>query len=168
MSFEKLSSDVLRKHKGISYPGVTTSFLCYDSTGRVFQAKRSKNARDEHGRWDFGGGGLKHGQSLIDNLKREVKEEYNFTALKIDFVGYLDVFRNINGLDTHWLCMAFTVLVNPEEFNLNEPEMVDDYGWFTLDSLPEPQHTITPLYFQQYEDKIRSLIAEGIKASTNR
>ena len=163
MTFQKLTSEELRKHKGISYPGVTTSFLCYDSSGRVFQAKRSKHSRDEQGSWEFGGGGLKHGQTLINNLTRELKEEFNFKPLKLDFIGHFEMFRESNGIKTHWLAMGFAVLVDPEELNINEPEMFDDHGWFTLETLPSPQHSVTHLYLEQYGEKIRNIIAGGSK-----
>ena len=42
--------------KGIDFIGITTVFFCHDGKGKFLMAKRSKNARDEHGRWDIGGG----------------------------------------------------------------------------------------------------------------
>lgn len=159
MSFIKLTSEELRKHKGISFPGVTTVFICYDAEGRVFLAQRSKNSRDEQGNWDFGGGGLKHGQSIIDNLHRELKEEYNFTPKNTEFIGYMDVFRKNNDDNlTHWLAMPFAVLVDPAELKINETEMVDDYGWFTLDKLPSPMHSSAPTFLKMYGDKLREII----------
>lgn len=156
MSFTKLTSDQLRKHKGISFPGVTTVFFCHDGKGRVLLARRSANARDEHGHWDPGAGGLKHGQSVIDNLKRELMEEYGVKPKKIDFIGYMDAFRkNVEGLDTHWLAMYFAVLVDPKKVQLKEPDILDKLGWFSLDNLPSPMHS-------QFE-KFYSLHGETLK-----
>ena len=90
MAIKKLSAEELRTHKGVSFPGITTVFICHDGNGRIFLTRRSQNTRDEHGRWDVGGGGLKHGQSLEQNLRREVKEEYNVDPLQVDFVGYVE------------------------------------------------------------------------------
>jgi 8-oxo-dGTP diphosphatase len=110
MNFQKLDPDTIRLHKGKSFPGVTTTFFCHDGNGKLFLAQRSNRARDEHGRWDPGGGGLKFGQSLIENLNREIKEEYNATSKQTDFLGYFDVFRtDQEGVDTHWLAMCFAV-----------------------------------------------------------
>jgi len=72
--FKKLTPEELRKHKGVSFTGITTVFLCHDGKGNLLLGKRSKNTRDEHGRWDVGAGGLKHGQTVEENLKREIKE----------------------------------------------------------------------------------------------
>ena len=62
--------------KGVDYPGVTVVFLCHDGKGNYLLGKRSKNCRDEQGRWDSGGGGLDLGSSVEETLKREIKEEY--------------------------------------------------------------------------------------------
>ena len=139
---KKLSPDTLRRHKGISFVGVTTCFLCHDGAGRIFLAKRSRNARDEHGRWEMGGGGLKWGESVEANMRREVKEEYNATPLDVEFLGYRDVHRtNPDGQPTYWVALDFAVRVDPAETKIMEPEMFDDAGWFTLDTLPQPLHS---------------------------
>lgn len=137
-----MTPEELRRHKGISFTGITTVFLCHDGQGNLFLTKRSKNTRDEHGRWDPGGGGLKHGQSVEDSLRREVMEEYGVEALETKFIGYFDAFRkSLDGLPTHWLAMCFAVQVDPSQVQIKEPEMVDDQGWFTLDKLPSPMHS---------------------------
>jgi len=161
MTFKKLTPEQLRGHKGKSFVGITTAFICYDGQGNIFLAQRSENTRDEHGNWDAGGGGLKFGQTLEQNLIREVKEEYNFTTISIQFLGYMDVFRNApDGEPTHWLAMFFTVLVNPAELNLNEPEMVDDSGWFTLDNLPTPMHSQFGPLLKLHGKKFREIISK--------
>ena len=142
MTFKKLSPETLREHKGKSFTGITTVFFCHDGNGNLFLTKRSKKTRDEHGRWDPGGGGLKHGQSIEQNMLREVKEEYNVDPIETEFIGYFDAFRNApDGEPTHWLAMCFAVKVDRSKVKINEPEMVDDSGWFTLDKLPEPLHS---------------------------
>lgn len=151
MSDHKLSSDEIRAHKGVSFTGITTAFMCHDGHGKIFLTKRSKHTRDEHGNWDAGGGGLKHGQSLEDNLKREIKEEYDADPLNIEFLGYLDAFRtNQHGQATHWLAMYFAVLVDPKQVKINEPDMVDDSGWFTLDQLPKPMHSMWSTFYAKH------------------
>ncbi len=156
---DKLTSDVIRAHKGISFVGVTTSFLCYDSDGYFVMAKRGKQARDEQGTWDQGGGGLKWGVTAEDNVRREVLEEYGATARQIDFIGYRDVFRTLpDGTKTHWLLLSFAVLVNREEVRNNEPEVLDEIGWFTLDTLPTPLHSQQLPLFKQYPDELAQFI----------
>lgn len=159
MAITKLPSEILREHKGISFVGVSTVFLCHDGKGEIFLAKRSKNSRDEHGCWTPGAGGLKHGQSLEQNIRRELKEENDAEALKIDFLGYTDVFRKLDdGTPTHWLAMDFAVLVDPTQMKINEPDMFDDFGWYTLNNLPAPLHSQFDMFIQKYGDKIKCII----------
>ena len=159
MSFQKLSPEVLRQHKGISFTGITTVFFCYDAAGRLFLAKRSGNARDEHGRWEPGAGGLKHGQTVEDSLRRELLEELNVEPLTIDFIGYFDTFRdNANGLRSHWVALCFAVKVDPISVRINEPEMVDDSGWFALDNLPSPLHSQFEVFFTKYRPVLETII----------
>lgn len=160
MSFKKLSPEELRKHKGISFTGITTVFFCHDGKGNIFLAKRSKNTRDEHGRWDPGGGGLKHGQSLEQNLHRELKEEYNATPISTEFIGYFDAFRTSpEGKPTHWLAMCFAVQVDSKEIKINEPDMFDDYGWFSLDDLPKPLHSQFDVFMKKHGKKLNALLS---------
>lgn len=156
----KLSSGTLRRHKGVSFVGVTTPFVCYDEKGRVFMAKRSKNARDEQGCWDFGSGGLKVGQPIEDNMRRELLEEYGVKPLKVTFIGHFDLFRTLpDGTPTHWVGIAHAVLVDPRKVKIMEPDMFDDSGWFTLDTLPSPLHSgIEPIYLTKFHDRFREII----------
>lgn len=159
MAVKKLSPKELRAHKGVSFPGITTAFLCHDGQGKLFLARRSKNTRDEHGRWDVGAGGLKLGQSLEANLRRELKEEYDADAKRIDFLGYLDAFRTgTDGQPTHWLAMFFIVLVDPKQVKINEPDMIDEAGWFSLDELPSPMHSQFPAFYKKFGDQLRVII----------
>ncbi len=161
---KKLSSDTLREHKGISFVGVTTPFVCYDETGRVFLAKRSSKARDEHGCWDFGSGGLKVGQTIEGNMRRELLEEYGVAPLKVTLLGYFDLFRTLpDGTPTHWVAVAHAVKVDPSKVTIMEPEMVDASGWFTLDNLPSPLHSsIETVFLKKFGEKLRSIIAPDV------
>lgn len=105
-------------------------------------AKRSQAARDEKGRWDIGGGGLDWGLTAEENVIKEVQEEYTATPLKVDFMGYRDVFRTLaDQTQTHWLALDFVVLVDPKSVVINEPDKFEDSGWFTPDNLPQPLHS---------------------------
>lgn len=162
MGLDKLPADILRAHKGVSFVGITTVFFCYDGKGRFFMAKRSNKARDEQGKWEIGGGGLKWGLTAEENMRREVKEEYNGDVLKSDFLGYWDVLRELpDGTKTHWLALAFAALVDPAPIRINEPEMFDDCGWFTLDNLPSPLHSQTPYFFEKFGEQIREILSRS-------
>ncbi len=154
----KLSPKVLRQHKGISFVGVTTSFICHDGKGNIFMAKRGQKCRDEIGRWDNGGGGLKWGQTAVENVVREIEEEYGVKPKNLVFLGYRDVLRTQNGHETHWLSLDFASLVNRRKVKINEPDFFDDSGWFQLNNLPAPLHSQTPTLFKKYKKELAEIL----------
>jgi len=87
--------------KGIDFTGITITFYCHDGEGNYLFHKRSDECRDEHGRWDCGGGGLKFNEKLLDGVKREVTEEFATEPKEIEFLGYDEVFREHEGVPTH-------------------------------------------------------------------
>lgn len=155
----KLTKETLRDHKGYSFVGITTCFIMYTKDGEFFMAKRSNKTRDEHGRWEIQGGGLDFGQTAEENVIREMKEESNATPLKSEFLGYTDVFRvNENGDKTHWLALDFAFLVNKSDVKINEPDMFDDSGWFTLSNIPSPVHSQLQNLLNKHADRLQKII----------
>lgn len=146
--------------KGVDYPGITTVFLCHDGNGNVFLAERSEKCRDEHHRWDCGGGSLDHGESLEDCLRREIKEEYNADIVKITFLGYRQVFRtNPEGEKTHWIAFDFLCEIVRDQTMVNEPEKFEDSGWFPFANLPEPLHSQFPTFLKNYETQLKKFFS---------
>ncbi len=64
-----------RQRPGIDYIGITTPFYCNDGNGNFLMHKRSEQARDEKGKWDFGSGQLDLGEEVETGALREVREE---------------------------------------------------------------------------------------------
>jgi 8-oxo-dGTP pyrophosphatase MutT (NUDIX family) len=129
-------------------------YFCHDGNGKVLMAKRSRNTRDEQGRWDIGGGGVEFGDDIVERVKIEILEEYNVKFLEAEFLGYRNVHREHEGQKTHWIALDFKVLVDPEGVKINEPHKFDDLDWFTLDSLPSPLHSQLPIFLEKYRGKL--------------
>lgn len=140
--------------KGIDYTGITVLYMCHDGQGNFLLNKRSTNCRDEHGAWDFGGGGLDFGESVDGALKKELTEEYCVEPKSIEFLGYLDLFREINGVKTHWLGLGFLIEVDREKVRNGEPHKFEELGWFRLDNLPKPAHSMQHLLLENFKDKL--------------
>ncbi|MDP2749716.1 MAG: NUDIX domain-containing protein [Nanoarchaeota archaeon] len=140
--------------KGIDFIGITTVFLCHDGQGNILLSKRSNKCRDEHGRWDPGGGSLEYGQRVEDSLKREVKEEYGTDVLDFEFLGYRDVHRNENRIKSHWVALDFKVLVDKNKVKNCEPHKCEELKWFKLNNLPEPMHSQFTTFYELYKNKL--------------
>jgi 8-oxo-dGTP diphosphatase len=140
--------------KGIDFTGISVVFMCHDGQGNYLLNKRSQNCRDEHGKWDTGGGGLDFGDQVEETLKKEIKEEYCTDVLSFEFLGFRDIHRQNEGKDTHWISLDFKVLVDRSKVKNGEPHKFDDIAWFPLDQLPEPLHSQFPTALKKYKEKL--------------
>ena len=140
--------------RGMDYIGVSAVYFCHDGEGNVLLAKRSSNARDEIGRWDIGGGAIEFGETPEDTVRKEIKEEYITDVLGMEFLGYRDVHRTHEGKPTHWIALDFKVLVDRSQAKLGEPHKFDDFGWFTLGTLPSPLHSQLPTFLEKYRGRL--------------
>jgi 8-oxo-dGTP diphosphatase len=136
--------------KGMDYIGVTVSFYCHDGDGNYVMTKRSNKCRDEHGCWDFGGGGLRFGETLQDGLVREIKEEYDTDPKKVEFMGFDEVFREHDGKPTHWISFRYRVRIDRSAVKNNEPEKHDELVWVRMNGLPQPLHSQVSATLDKY------------------
>ena len=143
--------------KVIDCIGICVSYICHDGKGRIVLNKRGKNSRDEQGRWDCGGGGLDFGTTVEETLRKEIKEEYGADVISFEFLGYRDVFRELDGKKTHWLAIDFMVLVHSLQVMNAEPHKFDAVEWFAPDALPAPLHFGFSQMLEKYSKKINEL-----------
>jgi len=118
--------------------------------------KRNSNARDEHGGWDIGSGGLEFGETIDQTIRREVQEEYCTDVLDYEFLGYRDVHRVHDGKPTHWIALDFKVRIDREKVRNDEPHKFDEVAWFKIDKLPENIHSQPPNFFKLYRAKLET------------
>lgn len=141
--------------KGIDYIGVAVVPFAHDGQGNYVLGLRTENCRDEHNRWEpTGGGGLEHGESIEEAIKREVKEEIGTTPFNLEYLGVREVFREHDGQKTHWLAFDYKVEVKPEEVKIMEPHMCAELRWCKIDEIPEPMHSQFPFFLDKYKDKL--------------
>ncbi len=127
--------------RGFDYIGVSASFIIHDGKGNILLHKRSVKTRDEHGTWDVGGGAIEFDETIEQAVYREVKEELTANPIEIEFLTVYDAFRQMNDIQTHWITIMYTVLVDPDQIKIGEPDKIDAIGWFTSKNLPSPLHS---------------------------
>lgn len=87
-----------------------------------------------------------------ENVLKEVREEYGCLGEIQERLPFLNIFREQNNEKTHWLILPFFIRVNPSEVKLNEPEKIDEIGWFKLDGFPEPLHSGLKLGLERFRE----------------
>lgn len=110
---------------------VGVKILLKDKSGKYLLLKRSPDKYPEVGAmWDIVGGRIDPGSTLLENLKREIKEE---TSLELKdepkLVAAQDILR-IEG--KHVVRLTYVGAIDGEP-TLDEDHI--EYKWFTLDEL---------------------------------
>jgi ADP-ribose pyrophosphatase YjhB (NUDIX family) len=143
---------------GVDFIGISTPFYCNDGKGNFLMHKRSKTARDEQDKWDFGGGQLDFGEQPQEGVLREVKEEWGVKGVIQEQLAAHSIFRMQNGVKTHWLAIPFFVKVNVKKAKIVEEGKFSEMGIFKLAKLPKPLHSGVkytmkhyPKSFKKYE-----------------
>lgn len=143
---------------GKDYVGIVTPFYCHDGKGNILMQKRGEKARDEVGRWDPGGGKLEKGLTLEENVRKEVREEYNCECEIQDRLPTHEIIAERDGEKVHWLVQGFFVKVNRDEAENGEPEKFNEVKWFSLDELPENLHSGFAETLERYREKFEHVI----------
>ncbi|MFT5036508.1 MAG: 8-oxo-dGTP diphosphatase [Candidatus Azotimanducaceae bacterium] len=119
--------------KGIDTIGIFVSAVCHDGEGNFLMGKRSMAARDNYGKWEFGGGAVELNENLEVALVREVREEFGTEPFCVEQIETRE-FVDDNG---HWIGIFFAAQIDRQAVHIAEP-VYDEIGWFTLDTLPSP------------------------------
>jgi 8-oxo-dGTP pyrophosphatase MutT (NUDIX family) len=143
--------------KGVDHVGVCVIYFCHDGKGNFLMLKRKETCRDEHGRWDIGGGGLELNDTVEKTLKKEIREEYCTSVISYKFLGFRDVHRIHKGIPTHWIGLDFKVIINPKKVKNGEPHKFDEVRWFRLENLPPKNkvHSQLPFFIKKYKNKLK-------------
>lgn len=128
--------------RGVDYIGVGVGAAIFNDEGKLFVAKRGERANNEKGKWEIPGGAVEFGESLVDALMREIKEENDIDIEIIELLGVYDHILPAEG--QHWVAPTYICRLVGGEAKILEPEKCAEIGWFTLDeALQLPLSTIT-------------------------
>ena len=99
---------------------------------KVLLSKRKGSHGD--GMWGSTGGHLEFGESPFETAKREALEELGIEIGNIEFATCMNLIME----GKHYIDISFTAeIISGEPIN-QEPEKIEEIGWFPLDSLPTP------------------------------
>lgn len=140
---------------GIDYVGISTVFICHDGKSNFLLHKRSQKCRDEKGTWDFGGGKLEYGLTLEENVLKEIEEEYGCKGKIDEQLPSFTLFRESDGIKTHWIAVPYVVKVSPKDASIGLPEKIDELGWFDLNNLPSPLHTGVVFIVEEFQTYLK-------------
>src|SRR5262245_58159847 len=122
----------------IIVPGVRA--LLFDDAGRILLEKQTL-----FGSWALPHGCVDVGESAVDAVKREVKEETGLSVVDVELFGiYTDPRYSVtypNGDQVQTFTVAFVVKAWSGELAIDGDE-VSELGFFPLDALPEPIYPI--------------------------
>jgi 8-oxo-dGTP diphosphatase len=139
--------------KGFDFIGISVVTMCHDGTGKYLISQRGLGCRDEQGAWEpVGSGGVETTESLEEAVRREVAEECGARAQHIEFMGFREVFREIDGKKSHWIAFDYKARIDQSEVTIMEPKKCTELRWCTIDDIPTPQHSQFPFFLNKYKD----------------
>ena len=86
------------------------------------------------GTWGMPGGHLEQREKMIEAAARELREETGLTAVNFVFENFLNQPQSVGGHRVQVMFSAKDVVGEPV---LCEPNLCEEWRWFSLDNLPE-------------------------------
>jgi 8-oxo-dGTP pyrophosphatase MutT (NUDIX family) len=110
--------------------------LVFDEQGRVFVPRRSPDARNLPGLWDIVGGHVEAGETLLDALRREVREETGWDVVGVPRLAFASEWTLPNEPDRPRREFDFVVDISGD---LSRPQLAPDehtdFRWVAGDEL---------------------------------
>lgn len=108
---------------------IATAGLVLIKDKKILLTKR--NTEPFFGYWSIPGGKIEFGETVIETLNREIKEEINVSIENIKFIEYVDeIFPDIN---IHYIGHLFTADIIGE-IQIDNVELVG-FGWYTKEEV---------------------------------
>jgi len=98
------------------------------------------------GTWTMPGGKVDFHEKLIDAAKRELKEETDLDAVKMEFLCIQDDFTET----AHYVTAGFIVKEYKGKIKTMEPETILKWEWFDFSNLPENIYSPSKKCIEKY------------------
>ena len=122
--------------------------------GKVLLGKRNvdpeKAGSQLHGEgtWTLPGGKVDFGETIHNAAIRELKEETDLDAKKLELISVTDEIVH----DAHFVSMGFVCTEWEGEVKTMEPEEITEWRWFPLDELPSPMFKPSAKMIKNYKE----------------
>ena len=124
------------EHKpGVDFVGVGVGVMVRNAKGEFLMGLRTKNSRNEPGKWTFPGGCVEFGETLEQCAVREAKEEFGIDVSVVRLLGVID--HLIPEERQHWVNPVVEARIAGGEPRIMEPHKMSGFGWFSLSELPK-------------------------------
>ncbi|MEM6821913.1 MAG: NUDIX domain-containing protein [Verrucomicrobiota bacterium] len=97
------------------------------------------------------GGGIQYGESSVDALKKEIKEELDWSISGEQLIGSFESYHSINGMKEHEISFVYLAkLLNSSDLSYASREVIEDNGkkktfqWMDLETLKHPRSLLYP------------------------
>ena len=115
---------------GVDYIGVGVGALIFNEQNQLLMCLRGPQARNERGKWEIPGGKVEFGETLIQALQREIKEEIGVEIEVLELLHVAD--HLILDEQEHWISPTYICRITAGTPKVIEPEKCDRLGWFSL------------------------------------
>jgi len=135
--------------KGKDYIGLGVGAMIFNQAGELLLLKRGRAAVNERGYWEVPGGSVEFGETMVEAIVLEIKEEL---GVDIEIVQQLLAIDHlIPAEEQHWVATPFLVKLLPGQTPaIMEPKKCDEIGFFALGDLASPLSITTELNLQVY------------------
>ncbi len=132
-----------------TYPEPTVGALIFSPEGQLFLMRSHK----WHGRYVIPGGHIELGETMIDALKREVKEETNLDIFDIRFVCFQEFIHDDRFWQRrHFIFFDYACRTRSTEVILNDE--AEEYVWVDRErALDLPVEHYTRIALAQYRQQ---------------
>lgn len=106
--------------------------------GLVSQDHKVFMVKDHAGNWEFPGGRIDFGETPVETLRREFKEELNVGQIEIGEV--IDIFSfttEARGNDYHFIVVVYDCRADLSKVRISEEHL--EYAWISFDQLDQYQ-----------------------------
>ena len=118
---------------GVDFVGVGVGVMVRNEKGEFLLGLRTKNARNEPGKWCFPGGCVEFGETLFDCARREAKEEAGIEIEPLKLIKVID--HIIPDEKQHWVNPIIEARILKGTPKVTEPHKLKEWHWFSLENL---------------------------------